>query len=125
MHVNFTVKTVSYSKSGPLVGPECFEFHTTILFDNSDFDGQIPVSLKLKPRRRQCPKPFQPDSSAKTVTLEVLNIVVIAICGLSFLLCARALVRGQKLRAEAVKHLKEKEGWVLTWSEKLEFFNCW
>ncbi len=41
MKVNFTLHTLTYTKLGPLLGPECFAFHTAVHFDNSDYDGQV------------------------------------------------------------------------------------
>lgn len=124
MHVNFTLHTLTYLKLGPLLGPECFAFRTVILFDNSDYDGQIPVSLKITPHRTRCPHP-RGLTSLTSISVRVLNYVVIVLCGMSLILCLRALFRAQKLRREAQVFFKEKFGWVLTTSEKLDFLNVW
>ena len=39
---------------GTTIGPECFRFGIVILFDNSDHDGQIPISLQTRPERLRC-----------------------------------------------------------------------
>ncbi len=41
MKLVFTLKTLTYTKFGPLLGPECFLFYTEIVFSNSDYDGQV------------------------------------------------------------------------------------
>ena len=41
--------------AGTTIGPECFRFGIVVLFDNSDHDGQIPISLQTLPERLRCP----------------------------------------------------------------------
>ena len=55
-----TVKLIKFdqfllSLLGTIIGPECFRFGVVILFDNSDHDGQIPISLQTLPERLHCP----------------------------------------------------------------------
>ena len=40
-------------------GPACFTFDVKILFDNSDHDGQIVISLDTLPHRIPCPEGYQ------------------------------------------------------------------
>ena len=124
MSVDFSIDTVTYASLSPLYGPECFRFDTQIEFDNSDFDGQIPVTLKIDTNRRQCPDPVM-ITTEKAVTVQILNYVVIAVCLVSLILCCRALIRAQLLRARSQKFFFENYGWKLTQSEKLDFLNCW
>ena len=37
-----------------MFGPECFKFVVSIDFDNSDYDGQMPVILEHHPHRMEC-----------------------------------------------------------------------
>ncbi|TRY63631.1 hypothetical protein TCAL_07292 [Tigriopus californicus] len=124
MRVNFSLATLTYSQLGPLLGPECFAFHTDITFDNSDFDGQIPVALDIRPFREQCPHPIEITTN-KAIVIQILNYVVISLCVVSLILCMRALWRAQRLRADSEKFFLSRFGWVLTSSEKLEFLNVW
>lgn len=41
MWANFTLRTLTFTRLGPLLGPECFEFRNRIVFDNNDYDGQV------------------------------------------------------------------------------------
>ena len=129
MHINFTLQTLTYTRLGPLLGPECFSFHTKIVFDNSDFDGQIPVDLQIGPRRRLCPKKVQPQllnlrGPDFYLTL-ALNYTVMTLCAVSLVLCFRALVRAQVLRRDATIFFKAKFDWDLGFYEKLDFVNGW
>ena len=54
MYLNFSLTSISLSPLGPDPQPNCFQFKTRIRFDNMDHDGQIPVSLDIKPSRIQC-----------------------------------------------------------------------
>ena len=40
-------------------GPACFTFDVKILFDNSDHDGQIVISLNTQPHQIACPDGYQ------------------------------------------------------------------
>ena len=51
MFINFTAQTMTFAQLGPLKGPSCFEFKTKILFDNSDYDVQMPIDLQFEPIR--------------------------------------------------------------------------
>ncbi len=124
MSISFTLHTVTYTKLGPLLGPECFAFVTKILFDNSDYDGQIPIKLNMEPHRMLCPQP-RVVATAVAVVVRILNYAVILICAASFLLCLRALVRAQMLRREAEQFFRTKFGWSLTHGERMEFLNGW
>ena len=122
MHFNFTIKTLTYT--GPLVGPECYNFFTKINFDNSDFDGQIPIDLIIEPHRRECPKPTLVGTK-EAIYYRVLNYFVIAVCAVSLILCLRALYRAQMLRIRAEKFFKKRFNWDLDSSERLNFLNGW
>ena len=125
MHLNFTLQTMTFSQLGPLLGPECFIFDVGIHFDNADYDGQIPVSLGLTPRRYRCPNPDGLVANSTTITVHALNYFVIGCCLASLALCIRALVRAQVLRLQAQAIFRANYGWELTQSEKLQFLNGW
>ena len=45
MKLRFSVTTKTFKRLSPLNGPECFNFHIEINFDNDDHDGQVIFSL--------------------------------------------------------------------------------
>ena len=101
MKMNFSVNTITSRQLGPVKGQECFKFHIDILFDNRDHDGQVPIELISTPKRYNCP---QADASSEdteeTDSIRVLSVVVGLTCLTSFILCCRALIRGQYLAKE-------------------------
>jgi len=122
------------------LGPECFSLRVAVVFDNSDYDGQIPVKLLVLPKRRRCPEP-RGVTSATSVALRCLNVVVAVVCAASAVLCGRSMLRAQKLRLrltlllilphsgsrrrEAQRVFGQRYGWVLTNEEKMDFVNWW
>lgn len=127
MRVNFTLQTLTYTRLGPLLGPDCFLFKTKIVFDNGDFDGQIPVQLHSHPMRKPCPDSLRARNPAgrSYYLITGLNYSVMVMCILSLILCLRALIRARRLRCEAEIFFRRKFGWELTYGEKFEFLNIW
>ena len=54
---------------GTTIGPECFRFGIVILFDNSDHDGQIPISLQTLPERLRCPRADDGENTIESTRL--------------------------------------------------------
>ncbi len=109
---------------GPLLGPECFNFDVSIDFNNDDYDGQMPVELKVDPHRMQCPQP-RIVSSDSAALMSAHNYTVIILSVLSLILCVRALVRAQFLKYRTKRLFKTRFGLTLTTKEKLLFLNGW
>ena len=55
----------------------------------------------------------------------MLNYVVIAVSGVSLILCMRALMRAQSLRVETQRFFRTKFKSDLTFEEHFEFLNLW
>lgn len=52
--LDFSVKTVNFKAAGPIAPPDCYQFDIQILFDNSDHDGQVLLTLDADPIRLEC-----------------------------------------------------------------------
>merc|ERR1712096_521803 len=110
LYLNFSLTSISLSPLGPDPRPDCFQFKTHLRFDNKDHDGQIPVSLDIKPSRIQCSSstPFTSDALSKFTML--LNILVIVLCLSSLFLCLRSLLRAELLKYETGLFLERNYG---------------
>jgi len=124
MHINFTVRAKTFRELGYAVNAECFVFKIFIEFSNSDHDGQIPIALTMQPERVRCNHPEIEDNSTD-IRIIVLNYVVIAVSGVSLILCMRALMRAQSLRVETQRFFRAKFKSDLTFEEHFEFLNLW
>ncbi|XP_066584088.1 mucolipin-3-like isoform X2 [Prorops nasuta] len=126
-HLKFSIKTVNLRAAGPMTPPDCYQFDIRIDFDNSDYDGQMLLSLDAIPRRLQCrgDTRYVTDNKIDSALRTILNLLVILICTISFGLCSRAIVRAQLLKFETVKFFKNMYGKNLSFDGKLEFLNLW
>ena len=127
MKMNFSVNTITSRQLGPVKGQECFKFHIDILFDNRDHDGQIPIELISTPKRYNCPTIVEAASkdTEETNSIRVLSVVVGLTCLTSFILCCRALIRGQILAKETATFFLARYNINLTLMEKAQFLNLW
>lgn len=125
--LSFGIKTVNLKSAGPITPPDCYWFNVSILFDNQDLDGQMLLSLDAEAFRLEC----KGDTEYKTVNRldsvlrSLLNSLVIAICGISLILCARAIYRAQNLKRETARFFQMAYGKDLTIEGRLEFLNLW
>lgn len=125
--LDFSIKTVNFKSTGPIVAPDCYQFDITILFDNTDHDGQMMLSLDAEPIRLHCKGnvEYVTNSEIDAALRSVLNIFVIIICVISFGLCTRALYRAQLLRVITCDFFRNTFGRELSSDGKLEFLNMW
>lgn len=127
MKLNFTLNTFTSRQLGPTRGLECFKFRLEITFDGSNHDGQIPVEMRSIPKRLTCPQHDKQvtESQNEVYTICTLSIVVGATCLISFILCCRALIRGQLLAREVSLFFQDKYKIELSIMEKIQFLNLW
>lgn len=125
-HLKFSIKTVNLKAAGPMTPPDCYEFDVVIIMDNSDFDGQMLLSLEAEPKRLQCnDTTYITDNQIFSALRTILNIFVIIICGISLVLCSRAIINAQKLKFETIKFFKKTYNKNLSFDGRLEFLNMW
>jgi len=125
--LDFSVKTVNFKAAGPITPPDCYQFDIQILFDNSDHDGQVLLTLDATPIRLSCRGDVEyiVQSKIDAILRSVLNIFVIIICIISFALCARAIYRAQLLRIASTNFFQSQFRKELSWDGKMEFLNMW
>lgn len=125
--LEFSVKTVNFKAAGPIAPPDCYQFDIQILFDNSDHDGQMLLSLDAEPIRLHCMGNVEyiTDTEIDIALRSILNIFVILICAASFALCTRALYRARLLRNQTDTFFRVTYGYPLSKDDAWEFTNCW
>lgn len=125
MYFNFSVTTVTYRRLGTAVDAKCFRFQIMILFDNSDHDGQITLSLEATPEYLRCGTEEKTFDTIDLSNDTFLNTGVVFVCLMSLILCARGLYRAQMLRIETQRIFKNGLKYELTYSEAWQFLNLW
>jgi len=125
--LSFAIKTVNLKSAGPITPPDCYKFNITILFDNQDLDGQTLVTLDAEAYRLECKgdTDYQNNNRLDSALRSLLNSLVIAICLVSFILCARAIYRAQSLKNEVIRFFKLAYGRDMSMEGRLEFLNMW
>lgn len=123
----FSVKTVNFKVAGPLSSPDCYQFDIEILFDNTDHDGQMLLSLDAEPTRLHCQGDVEyiTTSEIDAALRSTLNTFVIIICLISFALCTRAIYRAMLLRKQTIEFFSTTLNKELSWDGRMEFFNFW
>lgn len=125
--IEFDIKTVNLKASGPISAPDCYLFEIAIVFDNTDFDGQVIVSLEAEPTRLLCQgnTEYKKNFKIEAALRSTLNVFVIIICMLSFGLCARAIFRAQLLRIKTEEFFVKAFGQELSSKGRWDFVNMW
>lgn len=123
----FSIKTVNFKAAGPIAPPDCYRFDLEILFDNSDHDGQMLLSLDAEPVRLQCHGDiaYITDTVIDTALRSILNVFVILICVASFSLCTRALYRARLLQKQTDTFFRVTYGYPLSSEDRWQFVNFW
>ncbi|XP_068948943.1 mucolipin-1 isoform X4 [Petaurus breviceps papuanus] len=104
--------------------PDCYTFTILITFDNKAHSGRVPISLQTSAHIQECKHPSVFGHGDNRFRL-FFDVVVILTCALSFLLCARSLLRGFLLQTEFARFLCRRQGHSLSLWERLEFVNGW
>ncbi|CRL03257.1 CLUMA_CG016517, isoform B [Clunio marinus] len=125
--IEFSIKTINLKASGPISAPDCYQFDIAILFDNTDHDGQVILSLEAEPTRLFCEGDvsFKTTHEIDSALRSTLNVFVIIICLLSFGLCGRAIFRAQQLRMKTEEFFLKCFGQELSRAGRWEFVNFW
>jgi mucolipin 3 len=125
--LDFSIKTVNFKAAGPIAAPDCYQFDITILFDNSNHDGQMRLSLEAEPTRLNCKGDVEyvTTSQIDAALRSTLNVMVILICLVSFCLCTRAIYRAQLLRVCTCDFWRLHFNRELSREGRFEFINLW
>ncbi|CAH0584045.1 unnamed protein product [Chrysodeixis includens] len=123
----FSLKTINFRAAGPITPPDCYRFDIEIIFDNEDHDGQMSLILEAEPYKLTCKgdTEYITDNKIDQILRSILNILVILICGASFVLCSRAIYRAQLLKELTVQFFRRAYNRELSLDGRLEFLNIW
>ncbi|XP_074386206.1 mucolipin-1 isoform X4 [Zonotrichia albicollis] len=104
--------------------PDCYTFSVTVTFDNSAHSGRVRIRLGTHAAIRECHHPAMPGGGATWRRL-AFDVLVVAVCSLSLVLCARSIARGLLLQREFSRFLRCHRGVTVSLSDRLEFLNGW
>ncbi|XP_068520562.1 mucolipin-1 isoform X2 [Anas acuta] len=104
--------------------PDCYTFTITITFDNKAHSGRVKIRLDNRADIKECKDPSifgRGDNSFRLF----FDVVVILVCSLSFILCARSIIRGLLLQHEFSRFFRRRYGQSVCLSDRMEFLNGW
>ncbi|NP_001089421.1 uncharacterized protein LOC734471 [Xenopus laevis] len=104
--------------------PDCYTFTITILFDNKAHSGKVKIQLDNDATIKQCKDPSvygRGDNHSRLA----FDVLVILSCILSFVLCARSIIRGLLLQHEFARFVQYRHSLTISISDRLEFVNGW
>ena len=87
---------------------------------------QITIEMVSTPEHFNCStQAVKSKADAGAYTVTVLSVVVGLVCLTSFILCCRALIRGQLLSSEVSSFFERHYKIKLTMTETMQFLNLW
>ncbi|XP_075402075.1 mucolipin-1 isoform X2 [Tenrec ecaudatus] len=122
--IHFQLKTINLQSLINNEIPDCYTFTVLIIFDNKAHSGRVPISLETQAHIQECKHPNVFGHGDNSFRL-LFDVVVLLTCSLSFLLCARSLLRGFLLQNEFVGFMWRRRGHTINLWERLEFINGW
>ncbi|XP_037360714.1 mucolipin-1 isoform X2 [Talpa occidentalis] len=122
--IHFQLKTINLQSLINNETPDCYTFSVLITFDNKAHSGRVPIRLETQVHIQEC-KHYKVLRHGDNSFQLLFDMVVILTCTLSFLLCARSLLRGFLLQSEFVRFMWRHQGRVISLWKRLEFVNGW
>lgn len=104
--------------------PDCYTFTITILFDNQAHSGKVKIDLDNEASIKECKDPSvygRADNHSRLA----FDVFVMLCCIVSFILCARSILRGLRLQHEFAGFVRTQHSLSISLSERLEFVNGW
>lgn len=104
--------------------PDCYTFSITITFDNQAHSGLVKIYLDNKVDIQECKDPSVYGKGDNSFRL-FFDVLVLLICALSFILCARSVIRGLLLQHEFTQFFQRRYNQRICLSDRMEFVNGW
>ncbi|KAM8987138.1 mucolipin-1 [Ara ararauna] len=104
--------------------PDCYTFTITITFDNKAHSGRVKIHLDNRADIKECKDPSVFGRGDNSFRL-FFDVVVILVCSLSFILCARSIIRGLLLQHEFSRFFQRRYNQSVCLSDRMEFLNGW
>ncbi|PFX20439.1 mucolipin-3-like [Stylophora pistillata] len=128
--LKFSLKTVNVKNVKAWDKPACYQLNVTITFDNVKHDGRMPVDFDMTNIWLECVRgKIKGQNHLRThfitVALVMFDYIVISICSLSLVLCARSIYKSLKLAKEAASFFKNELLEDFTFSDYQEFVSLW
>ncbi|KFP05972.1 Mucolipin-1, partial [Calypte anna] len=107
--------------------PDCYTFTITITFDNKAHSGRVKIHLENRADIKECKDPsiFGRGRSGDNSFRLCFDVLVILVCLLSFILCARSIIRGLMLQHEFGRFFQRRYNQSVRLSDRMEFLNGW
>ncbi|XP_047446087.1 mucolipin-3 isoform X2 [Mugil cephalus] len=126
VNVYLTLKTINLQTVRHHELPDCYDFHTMIMFDNRAHSGKINVDIVNDVAIYECRDWNVEGTSGKNDYLLLsFDSMVILACFTSFILCTRSVINGIQLQFEFNIFFHAYYNKIVTWSERMEFLNGW
>ncbi|XP_008332633.1 mucolipin-3-like isoform X2 [Cynoglossus semilaevis] len=126
VNVYLTLKTINLQTVRHNELPDCYDFHTMIMFDNRAHSGKIQVDVEYDVRIYECREWSVEGTSGKIDYLLLwFDSVVILACFTSLLLCTRSVIKGVQLQFEFTSFFHSHYNKDVTWADRMEFVNGW
>ncbi|XP_061218233.1 mucolipin-1 [Neopsephotus bourkii] len=104
--------------------PDCYTFTITITFDNKAHSGRVRIHLENQAHIKECKDPSVFGRGDNSFRL-FFDVIVILVCSLSFILCARSIIRGLLLQHEFSRFFQRRYNQSVCLSDRMEFLNGW
>ncbi|KAK2514098.1 hypothetical protein Q9966_015916 [Columba livia] len=111
----------------PRAGAWLQELHpqvSQITFDNKAHSGRVKIRLDNRADIKECKDPSVFGRGDNSFRL-LFDVVVILVCSLSFVLCARSIVRGLMLQHEFCRFFRRRYDRGVGLGDRMEFLNGW
>uniref|UniRef100_A0A8C4UNB9 Mucolipin 1 n=1 Tax=Falco tinnunculus TaxID=100819 RepID=A0A8C4UNB9_FALTI len=104
--------------------PDCYTFTITITFDNKAHSGRVKIHLDNRADIKEC-KDHSVFGRGDNSFRLFFDVIVILVCSLSFILCARSIIRGLMLQHEFSRFFQRRYNQRVCLSDRMEFLNGW
>ncbi|OXB52933.1 hypothetical protein ASZ78_001110 [Callipepla squamata] len=104
--------------------PDCYTFTITITFDNKAHSGRVKICLDNRADIKEC-KDHSVFGRGDNSFRLFFDVIVILVCSLSFILCARSIIRGLMLQHEFSQFFQRRYKQSVCLSDRMEFLNGW
>jgi len=125
----FDLNTVHLRGLSKVNRPECFSFHVQIVFENTNHNGQMLITLSIDETPLECYGSVRYPDRYRDSLISLVNItfdsIVIIVSILSMILCTRSIFRAQCLRIRTQRFFRNHLNKTLDRSEILEFIDFW
>ncbi|KAF6039713.1 MCOLN2 [Bugula neritina] len=129
MELNFSLYGIHLKQGTNKVNvePDCLLIKGKIKYDNSKHNGQMTVFMEIELVSKTCNDGsiFEEDTELETIALILLDSVVVLLCFLSTVTCARSMKRSVILYRKSRVFFKKHYGYKCTWEDVMVFANFW